>query len=483
MQGNLLTWRFDAESKERAPLAERIRPENLDEYCGQEEILAKGSLLRRAIEEDHIPSMILWGPPGSGKTTLARLLAKTSSAFFTSFSAVSSGVKDVRRVVAEARERMAMKKKNTILFVDEIHRFNKSQQDAFLPHIEDGTIILVGATTENPSFEVNSALLSRTRVFVLKALETADISQILVRAVSDKVSGLGKFNIEITDDALIYLAEASAGDARRALNALEAAAKSAIHKYQNTSDNSDDETTPNESDSDIAPNENNSDTNANEDVLKTNLIDKKLVKEALASGHTLYDKGGEQHYNLISALHKSMRDSDVQASLYWLMRMLHGGEAPLYIARRLVRFASEDIGLADPQALVQALAAKDAVHFIGLPEGDNALAQAVIYLATAPKSNAIYRACKETKKTIETTPPYGVPMHLRNAPTKLMKDIGYGDGYQYAHDEDDNITTQEDLPEELKGRLFYRPGNYGFEKDVRKRIDYWKKLKNKKQKH
>ena len=354
---------------------------------------------------------------------------------------------------------MACKDRKTILFVDEIHRFNKIQQDTFLPYIEDGTILLVGATTENPSFEVNSALLSRARVFVLKALETGDICEILIRAITDKEKGLGVYNLEVTDEALTYLAEASAGDARRALNGLEVSTRTALNSAKNQTD---------------------SEGSIDYKVI----VDAEIVKQALTSGHMLYDKDGEQHYNLISALHKSLRDSDVQAALYWLFRMLHGGEAPLYIVRRLVRFASEDIGLADPQALIQALAAKDAVHFIGLPEGDNALAQAVIYLATAPKSNAVYRACKEAKKLIQNTPAYGVPMHLRNAPTKLMKDIGYGDGYQYAHDEDDNVTTQEDLPEELKGRVFYRPGKFGFEKDVNKRIEYWmKKKRNKQKKH
>jgi putative ATPase len=466
-----------------------MRPLSLDDYCGQEEILSEGSLLRRAIEDDHISSMILWGPPGSGKTTLARLIASTTKSFFATFSAVSSGVKDVRQVVAEARERMSFNDRKTILFVDEIHRFNKIQQDTFLPYIEDGTILLVGATTENPSFEVNSALLSRARVFVLKALETCDICEILIRAITDKENGLGTFDLEITDEALTYLAEASAGDARRALNGLEASALAALNSTNRSnaaaSGSKDREHTTINSSKDrenTTDDSEHNETAGEKSAIQKSLIDTEVVKQALNSGHALYDKDGEQHYNLISALHKSLRDSDVQASLYWLFRMLQGGEAPLYIARRLVRFASEDIGLADPQALVQALAAKDAVHFIGLPEGDNCLAQAVIYLATAPKSNAVYQACNAAKQLIKQTPAYGVPMHLRNAPTRLMKEIGYGDGYQYAHDEEDNVTTQEDLPEELKNTVFYRPGRFGFEKDISKRLEYFSKRKKSKQK-
>ena len=436
---SLFTYRVEAERLLTAPLADRMRPKTLDEYEGQQAILGEGTLLRRAIEDDHIPSMILWGPPGSGKTTLAKVLASTSNSHFVAFSAVTSGVKEVRAIVAAARERLAMKEVRTILFVDEIHRFNKAQQDAFLPHIEDGTIVLVGATTENPSFEVNSALLSRARVFVLEPLSFEAVTNIVIRALQDKELGLGDFDLEIEDEALQYLAEASNGDARRVLNALEASANA---------------------------------------VGEGGKITAKVVSQALTSAQTLYDKDGEHHYNLISALHKSLRDSDPQAALYWCGRMLYGGEDPMYIIRRLVRFASEDIGLADPQALVQALAAKDTVHFIGMPEADNAIAQAVVYLATAPKSNSLYRACKAVKQTVHTRPAYEVPLHIRNAPTKLMKELGYGDGYEYAHDQKDGITTQVDLPPELAGTEFYQPGPFGFEKDIKKRIDYWERRKN-----
>ena len=436
---SLFTYRVEAERLLTAPLADRMRPKTLEEYEGQQAILGEGTLLRRAIEDDHIPSMILWGPPGSGKTTLAKVLASTSNSHFVASSAVTSGVKDVRAIVGQARERLAMKEVKTILFVDEIHRFNKAQQDAFLPHIEDGTIVLVGATTENPSFEVNSALISRARVFVLEPLSFEAITNIVIRALEDKACGLGDFDLSIEDEALQYLAEASNGDARRVLNALEASANA---------------------------------------VGEGGKITAEVVAQALTSAQTLYDKDGEHHFNLISALHKSLRDSDPQAALYWCGRMLYGGEDPMYIIRRLVRFASEDIGLADPQALVQALAAKDTVHFVGMPEADNAIAQAVVYLATAPKSNSLYKACKAVKKTVHGKPAYPVPMHIRNAPTKLMKNLGYGDGYEYAHDQQDGITAQVDLPPELEGTEFYRPGPFGFEKDVKKRIDYWEKRKN-----
>jgi len=439
--GNLLTYRADGERLATAPLADRMRPRTLDELLGQESILGEGTLFRRAIEDDHPFSMILWGPPGCGKTTLARLLAATSNSTFVGFSAVTCGVKEVRALVGAARERLALSDKKTILFIDEIHRFNKAQQDAFLPHIENGTIILVGATTENPSFEVNSALLSRARVLVLSPLSIDAVRSLLKTAISDEERGLGSMELTFDEDAITFIAEASNGDARRALNALEVAANV---------------------------------------TGQGKLLTVELATQSLERAQTLYDKDGEQHYDLISALHKSLRSSDPQAALYWLGRMLAGGEAPLFIARRLVRFASEDIGLADPTALVQALAAKDTVHFIGLPEADCALAQAVVYLATAPKSNALYRAVKRVKKIVTNERPHAVPLHLRNAPTEMMKDLGYSSGYRYDHDEPDGFSGQKCLPPELEGRVFYSPGRFGFEKDIRRRLDYWRKLRNKK---
>ncbi|MDE2144990.1 MAG: replication-associated recombination protein A [Patescibacteria group bacterium] len=400
-----------------APLADRIRPESLNELIGQEGIVGPESVLRNAITRDEIPSMILWGPPGSGKTTLARIIAKMTKAFFVQFSAVTGNVAEVRGIIKAAKDRKKIYGQKTILFVDEIHRFNKAQQDAFLPHVEDGTIILIGATTENPSFEVTSALLSRTRVFVLKALSSEDIEKIIKRALVDKERGLGNEDIDISDKSLKFLAEMADGDARAALNALELAIKSAGRTGEKI------------------------------------VVNEELVKQAFQKTYLLYDKGGEEHYNIISALHKSMRGSDANAAIYWLGRMLEAGEDPLYVARRLIRFSSEDVGLADPQALVQAVAAYEACHFNGMPECNVNLAQAVAYLAKAPKSNKLYLAYGEVRKDITELPNEGVPLHLRNAPTKLMKEIGYGEGYKY-NKEEAKESGQTYLPDKLKDRKY-----------------------------
>ncbi len=426
----------------QAPLADRMRPIKLDEFEGQEHLIGPGRLIRKAIESDVIPSMILWGPPGSGKTTLAQVIAKTTQRTFVTFSAVLQGVKEVRAIVEEARIRLDNGQGGTILFVDEIHRFNKSQQDAFLPHIEAGTITLIGATTENPSFEVNGALLSRCRTYVLKALADDDIAAIVERAIADPDRWLGKESIILSPEAKDLLVNYANGDARTALNALETAAAG--------SQTVEDGTKP---------------------------ISLETMREALTQRRVAYDNKGEEYYNLISALHKSLRGSDPQAGLYWLARMLEGGAEPLYIARRLVRFASEDIGLADPQALVQAIAAKDAVHFLGMPECNTALAQLVVYLATAPKSNRIYTGYAQARADVEGTRNEPVPIHIRNAPTKLMKDLGYGKEYQYDHDAPDGFSGQDFLPDSLQGKVYYQPGQFGFEKDIQRRIDYWNSLR------
>jgi putative ATPase len=415
-----------------APLATRMRPRSLDELVGQESVVGPNTLLRKAIEADRLSSLVLWGPPGSGKTTLAQIVAQTTKAAFAAVSAATSGVADLRKAISDAKDRLGMHGQRTVLFIDEIHRFNKGQQDAILPHVEDGTVILIGATTENPSFEVNAPLLSRSRVIVLHALDDDHIRLILQRALADRERGLGRENLSIADDALDFLANMANGDARFALNTLELASTG---------------------------------------VADDRLITLDLVAEAAQRRAATYDKGGDDHYDAISALHKTIRGSDPDAALYWLARMLERGDEPLYGARRLVRFASEDIGLADPRALQLAMAAQQAVHFIGMPEGALALAELTVYLAVAPKSNAIYRAYGAAKEDVLATRNDPVPEHLRNAPTGLMKDLGYGKGYKYAHDFEEGIIGQQNLPRNLAGRRYYEPTNRGLEADIGKRLE------------
>jgi putative ATPase len=422
------------------PLADRMRPKNLEGFVGQSHILAGGGLIRRAIEEDRPFSMIFWGPPGCGKTSLAMIIARETDAYFVSFSAVLAGVKEIRTVICEATKQRNLYQRRSILFVDEIHRFNKAQQDAFLHHVESGLITLIGATTENPSFEVIPPLLSRTRVILLHPFTDQELILILEYAIRDTENGLGRISLSIHKDVIAYIAMTADGDARTALNNLQLIV---------------DVVEPGSS-------------NIRKIDLET--AEKALFKKALR-----YDKNGEEHYNLISALHKSLRGSDPDAALYWMQRMLAAGEDPLYVARRMVRFASEDIGIADPQALVIALAAMEAFRFLGPPEGELALAQAAAYLATAPKSNAIYTAHKKIKETIKKTGYLPVPLHIRNAPTKLTKKIGYGKGYKYAHDFRDAYAAQAYLPEALGDRVFFRPTERGFEKTVKKRLEDWKK--------
>ena len=427
-----------------APLADRMRPRNLEEYVGQKHLLAPGKPLRVQIERDDPASMIFWGPPGVGKTTLARIIANVTSASFIQFSAVLSGIKEIKQVMADA-EKAARFGSRTILFIDEIHRFNKAQQDAFLPYVEHGTIRLIGATTENPSFEIISALLSRCRVYTLNALNEGEILTLLTRALSDTERGLGSMHISADNEALRTLASYSSGDARSALNSLEVAAKLADARAEKT-------------------------------------ITKDTATEALQQRVLLYDKQGEEHYNLVSALHKSIRNSDADASLYWLGRMLQAGEDPMYVARRLVRMAVEDIGLAAPEALNLTLSARDAIHFLGSPEGDLALAEATVYLALAPKSNALYTAYGEVLSDIETTRAEPVPLHLRNAPTVLMESIGYGKGYQYAHDVEDRVADMDCLPPSLAGRTWYQPTAEGREKLLAQRLEEIRKIREGKRK-
>lgn len=414
----------------RAPLATRMRPQTLDELVGQQHVIGPGTLLRKAIEADRLSSLILWGPPGTGKTTTARVIANSTRAHFVAVSAVTSGVADLRKAIKEASDRLGMNGIRTVLFIDEIHRFNKAQQDAILPHVEDGTVILIGATTENPSFEVNAPLLSRSRVITLHSLTDDDIKTIVSRALQDKERGLGRQELTINDDALDLLANLANGDARFALNTLEFAG-----------------------------------TGVGDD----RAITAELVQEAAQRRAATYDKGGDDHFDAISALHKTLRGSDADAALYWLARMLERGDDPLYVARRLVRFASEDIGLADPAALELAIAAQQAVHFIGLPEGALALAELTVYLALAPKSNAIYRAYNQVRDDVANTRNDPVPMHLRNAPTGFMQREGFGKGYKYAHDFEGGVIGQVNLPENLKGREYYQPTDRGFEKELDRR--------------
>ena len=431
------------ESRENVPLAERMRPRRLEEFIGQNHLLGPGKFLRSMLESGRIFSILLWGPPGSGKTTLARMVALYARAHFVQFSAVLSGVKEIREVVKEAEERLRVENRKTILFVDEIHRFNKSQQDAFLPHVERGLITLVGATTENPSFEVIAPLLSRIKVLVLKRLTNEDLGKIIDQALTDPERGLGNSRLTIDPEALEMLKWMADGDARVALNTLEQA-QSLI----------------------------------NPEAPEGPRITLAVVEEAIQKKALHYDKAGEEHYNLISALHKSLRGSDPDAALYWLARMLFAGEDPLFIVRRLIRFATEDVGLADPQALPQALAAKEAYHFLGSPEGELALVQAAVYLATAPKSNALYRAYGAVREDVEKFQSLPVPFHIRNAPTKLMKGLGYGRGYRYAHDYPEALAPQEYLPEALKGRNYYQPTDRGYEKTVGQRLAFWRKKLN-----
>ena len=423
----------EAQLRQDAPLAARMRPLNFDEYVGQEHLIGKGRALRTSIEADRLPSIVLWGPPGSGKTTLARIIASQTQASFKQVSAVASGVAELRQVIKEAKDIRGMYRRSTILFIDEIHRFNKAQQDVVLPHVEDGTVTLIGATTENPSFEVIAPLLSRCRVFTLKPLEEAQIRTIVERALTDPEKGLGREGVSLEPEALDRLVELSGNDARIALNTLELAASVAS-------------------------------------ASGTHVITVEAIEDALQRRMPRYDKSGDQHYDIISAFIKSLRGSDPDAALYWMSRMIEAGEDPLFIVRRMVILAAEDVGLADPQALMVAVAAQQAVHFVGMPEGFIPMAEAAVYLATAPKSNSAYAAYLKAKEDVEKTHHLPVPLHLRNAPTGLMRASGYGKGYKYAHDYEGNYVEQKHLPEELSGRIYYEPSGQGFELEIEKRI-------------
>jgi putative ATPase len=432
----------EPEVRADAPLADRVRPRTLEEMLGQEEVLAPGKPLQRAIESDYLRSLILWGPPGSGKTTLAHVVRRRTRHHFESMSAVLSGVKELREVLRDAEQRRKRDQRRTIVFIDEIHRYNKAQQDALLAHVESGDVVLIGATTENPSFEVNAALLSRCRVVVLKPLDPPQLRTVMERALEDAERGLGQMNARVAGEALDFLAAAADGDARTALNVLELAVST------------------------VEP-----------DGEGARVVDLAVMREAFARKSLLYDRAGEEHFNIISALHKSVRNSDADAGLYWLARMLEAGEDPLYVARRLIRFASEDVGLADPNALVLAMAAQQAVHFVGMPEGRLALAQLVVYLAAAPKSNALYVGYGEAAKDALTTRAEPVPLWIRNAPTGLMKDLGYGRDYKYAHDTAEGVAAMDCLPDALTGRRYYEPTARGAEAAIGERLEAARRLR------
>jgi len=435
---------MNSQASTHIPLAERMRPIRIEDFVGQDELLGEGRILDKLIRQKKIPSLLLWGPPGSGKTTLARILAQNMAADFVFFSAVLAGVKEVREIVAKANKRKDAEHVHTILFVDEIHRFNKAQQDAFLPHVESGLLTLIGATTENPSFQVIAPLLSRCRVLVLQSLSQENLKIILERALVDKKNGLGSRKLLIDAKAMAHICSLADGDARIALNILEVAA-------------------------DLAE-------PAGEDKDGLSIITVHAAEEASQRRRLRYDAAGEEHYNQISALHKSLRDSDPDGALYWLSRMLAAGEDPLYIARRLIRFASEDVGIADPQAISIAVACRNAYHMLGSPEGELALVEAAVYLATAPKSNALYKAYSEVRRDIEKTGSLPVPLHIRNAPTRLMRNLDYGKGYRYAHDDTEGLVDQEHLPEELCGKKYYHPTNRGYEGLVKERLTKWHQI-------
>ncbi len=447
---NLTQW-MNKKEHSQVPLAERMRPQSLEDFVGQEALLGQGKLLQGVLAANALPSLILWGPPGTGKTTLAKILSKSTSSDFIYFSAVLSGVKEVRKIVVQAKKLVQEKNRGTIFFIDEIHRFNKSQQDAFLPHVESGLFTLIGATTENPSFMVIAPLLSRCKVLVLHPLSKDNLKTVFLRALHDTENGLGKHGFTLNDETLDLLTVLSDGDARKGLNSLDIAASLALHRLHTTNKT---------------------------ETCQITITD---IQEAAQQFSLRYDKNGEEHYNLISALHKSLRDSDPDGSLYWLYRMLESGEDPIYIFRRLIRFASEDVGLSDPQALSHTLSCRDAYSILGLPEGKLAIAQAVVYLATTSKSNTLYVAETDVRKCIHSSGTLAVPLHLRNAPTKLMKNLEYGKGYQYAHSADDALVAQEHLPDQISGSRFYSPTNRGYESLIKDRLQKWRIILQKRQ--